>query len=502
MKALVAERAGAVNPAGAANAPAEGGSDPGFFHREIEILGELLPAKIFGRITQVVGMIAESHGLAAPIGAQCEIIGRRGNRITAEVVGFREENAIIVPYGDIRGVAAGDRVYFCGDVPRIKATTDMIGRIFNSSGQPIDERYSMPAERQNGRSGGGTAHIPRASRRMPIHGSSINPMHRRRIERPLPTGIRVIDGLFTVGRGQRLGIFSGSGVGKSTLLAMIARNAYAPVSVIALIGERGREVREFVERDLGPDGLRRSVLVVATSDEPALRRLQAAFIATAIAEFFRDLGLEVILLLDSITRVAMAQREIGLSAGEPPATRGYPPSVFAMLPKLLERSGPGVQGSITAFYSVLVEGDDIHDPVGDAVRGILDGHLWLSREMAGRSFFPAVDPLLSISRSMSDVALPDHYEAARKAIFLISKYREVEDLLQLGAYTPGTDPKVDEAVQAMPAIEKLLRQDRIEVSSFEHTVHGLKESVRPKLKAVEKPAAKVAAARVVGGRRP
>ena len=316
------------------------------------------------------------------------------------------------------------------------------------------------------------------SRRVPIHGLPINPLERRRIETPLTTGIRALDGLFSVGTGQRIGIFSGSGVGKSVLLSMIARHTAADISVIALVGERGREVREFIERDLGTEGLSRSVVVVATSDEPALRRVQAAMVATAIAEYFRDLGLDVMLLLDSLTRVAMSQREIGLSAGEPPATRGYPPSVFAMLPKLLERSGPGVRGSITAFYTVLVEGDDPQDPICDAVRGIVDGHLWLSRDLAGRAFYPSIDPLHSVSRSMTDVVSADHLADARRVIAYLSKFRSAEDLIQLGAYTAGSDPLVDEAMRAMPTIENFLRQDRLEASSWEATVRGLQRCAR------------------------
>lgn len=442
------------------------------FHREYEALGEFVAARISGRITRIVGLVAESHGLAAPIGSQCEIILRRGHSIPAEVVGFREENTIVVPYGDIRGVAAGDRIFYRGDVPRVWVGSDLVGRVVNSSGDPIDTSSWNT-------NFGGKSKSWRHEKRMPIHGTPINPMDRQRIDRPLPTGVRVIDGLFTVGRGQRMGIFSGSGVGKSVLLSMIARNTAADVSVIALIGERGREVREFIERDLGEEGLRRSVVIVATSDEPALRRLQAAMIATAMAEYFRDLGKDVMLLMDSVTRVAMAQREIGLSAGEPPATKGYPPSVFAMLPRLLERSGPGSNGNITAFYTVLVEGDDVHDPIGDAVRGIIDGHLWLSRDLASRSFYPSVDPLQSISRSMTDVIPGDHLEASRRALELIARYRNVEDLIQLGAYTPGTDVKVDEAVAAMPAIEKLLKQERLEKTPFESTVAQLGSSVRP-----------------------
>lgn len=448
----------------------------GAFDREIAALPDIVPARISGRVTRVVGLIAESHGLSVPVGSQCEIVDRRGKRVMAEVVGFRDENTIVIPYGEIRGISAGDRIFYLGDVPRVWAGTDLVGRVLDSSGQPIDQTF-LPSSGRESKVESSSLFQKMVRKSVPIHGTPINPMLRRRIDSTMATGIRVIDGLFSVGRGQRMGIFAGSGVGKSVLLSMIARNSVADVSVIALIGERGREVREFVERDLGPEGLKRSVVIVATSDEPPLRRVQAALIATAIAEFFRDQGKEVMFLLDSITRVAMAQREIGLSAGEPPATKGYPPSVFTMLPSLLERSGPGLEAAITAFYTVLVEGDDIHDPIGDSVRGILDGHLWLSRDLAGRSFFPAVDPLQSISRSMTNVVSPDHEADARKVIEMISRYREIEDLIQLGAYSPGADSRVDAAVTAMPTVEKFLRQSRSEFSAFEDTVVQLESCV-------------------------
>ncbi len=446
-------------------------ADTFYFQSELDALEEVIPARITGRISRVVGLIAESQGLPAPVGARCEIICRRGEVVEAEVVGFRDDITMVVPYGDIRGIGAGDKVRYVGDVPKVRVGADLLGEILDSTGEPLGE-FNLPGKKLK-------KSLPIASQaRMPLHGKTINPMLRQRIEKPLATGIRVVDGLFTVGKGQRMGIFAGSGVGKSVLLSMIAKNTSADVTVIALIGERGREVREFVERDLGPDGLQGSVVVVATSDEPALKRVQGALTATAIAEFYRDQGLDVMLLIDSVTRVAMAQREIGLSAGEPPATKGYPPSVFALLPKLLERSGPGEVGSITAFYTVLVEGDDIHDPIGDSVRGILDGHLWLSRELAGQGHFPAVDPQQSISRSIDDIVSPEHKASQQAAIEMIARYREAEDLIQLGAYQPGRDVQLDCAVRAMPALDKFLKQGKSEISQFEDTLFLLEAAVK------------------------
>jgi len=304
-----------------------------------------------------------------------------------------------------------------------------------------------------------------------------NPLERSHIDRPLVTGVRAIDSLLTVGRGQRMGIFSGSGVGKSVLLGMIARNSEASVVVIGLIGERSREVREFIERNLGPDGLRRAVVVVATSEEPALKRIQAALVATAVAEYFRGTGKDVLLLMDSLTRVATAQRELGLSCGEPPATKGYPPSVFAMLPRLLERAGPEGSGSITGFYTVLVEADDRHDPVADCARGALDGHVWLSREVAERGFFPAIDPLGSLSRVQPSVVDARHLRAAEAVRAHVSRYRQVEDLIRLGAYVSGAEPAVDESVRLYPKIEAFLRQAKNESSDLTSTVQGLEALV-------------------------
>ena len=453
--------------------------------RAAEILRDLHTGEVSGEITRVVGLVAESHGLRAPVGAQCEIRTRAGASLACEVVGFRDDSAVVVPQGDIRGVGVGDRIFFRGEVPSIVVSDELIGRTLDSSGQPL-ELGALAGE------AGSRGAAPRA--KVPIHGFHQNPLLRRRIREPLTTGVKAIDGLFTVGRGQRMGIFSGSGVGKSVLLGMIARSSDAPVTVIALIGERGREVREFLERDLGDEGRRRAVVVVATGDEPALKRVQAALVATAIAEHFRDAGREVCLLVDSVTRVAMAQREIGLSAGEPPATRGYPPSTFALLGKLLERTGPGEKASITAFYTVLVEADDLHDPIGDTVRSILDGHLWLSRDLASRGHFPAIDPLQSISRVMSDVVAPEHLKSARDMVALVSRYRGVEDLLQMGAYVPGGDPRVDEAVRAWPQVETFLKQGQSERMAFPQTIGRLAEALKP-------PVRRVAGAAAIGASR-
>jgi FliI/YscN family ATPase len=334
----------------------------------------------------------------------------------------------------------------------------LIGRVLNGLGEPIDGKGPL-----------------KISNWVSINQPPPHPLERSAIEEPLVTGVRVIDGMLTCGKGQRMGIFAGSGVGKSTLLGSIARNSESDISVIALIGERGREVNEFLQRDLGPEGLARSVVVVATSDEPALVRVQAALAATTVAEFFRDRGQHVLLMMDSITRFAMAQREIGLAAGEPPTTRGYPPSVFALLPRLVERAGLTAHGSITAFYSVLVEGDDTNEPVSDTVRGLLDGHTVLSRRMAGRGHYPAVDLLESISRLMPDLVTPEQREAARTVRELIAVYREHEDLITIGAYPAGSNPLVDAAIAMKPEIDRFLRQDMNESSDFETTVQALRQ---------------------------
>ena len=426
----------------------------------LRALDNVFPASVEGQVHRVLGLTAESRGLFAPVGGRCEIQCRDGTRLSAEVVGFRQEHAIVAPYGDIRGISAGDRIVYRGAIASVRIGPSLIGRVIDASGRVLDGKGSIVRGQE-----------------VPLHRTPGNPLRRRRIERPLVTGVRSIDALLTVGRGQRMGIFSGSGVGKSVLLGMVARNSEASVVVIGLIGERSREVREFIEKNLGTEGLRRAVVVVATSEEPALKRIQGALVANAVAEYFRDQGEDVLLLMDSLTRVATAQRELGLSCGEPPATKGYPPSVFALLPRLLERAGPAETGSITGFYTVLVEADDRHDPVADCARGVLDGHLWLSRDLAERGYFPAIDPLASLSRVQPSVVDTSHLRAAEEMRAHIARYRQVEDLIRLGAYVPGAEAAVDVSVELYPKIEAFLRQTKSEPSDLTSTVQGLEDLV-------------------------
>ncbi len=412
--------------------------------------------RVQGRVVAVTGVLVEAEGLSLPVGAECEIVTRAGCRSNAEVVAFSGERTHLLPESGIEGIGPRDTVIHDGDVPSIPVSEDLLGRVIDARGNPIDGLGPI----SNG--------VP-----FPIHNEPIQALRRCLIDQPVKTGVRAVDGVLTAGRGQRLGIFSGSGVGKSTLMGMISRNTELPVKVIALIGERGREVREFIERDLGPEGLRNSVVVVATSDEAAVLRIRAAKVATSIAEWFRDRGTDVLLMVDSLTRIALAQREVGLSAGEPPTTRGFTPSVFAMLPKLLERSGPGETGTITAFYSVLVEADDQNDPIGDAVRGILDGQIWLSRDLANKGWFPPIDPCSSKSRTMPAVVSEEHLFAARKLTEMLATYSEIEDLIRLGAYKRGQDLRADLAADLRPEIEQFLRQDPSETSTYEETRNQL-----------------------------
>ncbi|MEC9475605.1 MAG: FliI/YscN family ATPase [Planctomycetota bacterium] len=414
--------------------------------------------RVRGAVVRVVGVIVEAEGLSLPVGAECTIVTRDGDRVVAEVVGFDEGRTHLLPEDGSIGIAPQDEVIHDGETPSIAVSEHLLGRVVNARGLPIDGKGPLPI-----------------TDKMPIICEPIPALQRQKIRQPVHTGVRALDSILTVGVGQRLGIFSGSGVGKSTLLGMVARNTSLPVRVIALVGERGREVREFIERDLGPEGLKRSVVVVATGDEAAVMRLRAARVATSIAEWFRDRGEDVLLLVDSITRVALAQREVGLCAGEPPTTRGYTPSVFAMLPRLLERTGPGVDGSITAFYSVLVEGDDQHDPIGDAVRGILDGQIWLSRDLASKGWFPPIDPCSSTSRTMKSVVDPEHFKAARSLVEMVAVHKEIEDMVRLGAYVKGHDSRSDRAIESIPSIEQLLRQDPEEASDFFETRNRLIE---------------------------
>lgn len=398
--------------------------------RFVPRLAGLEPAPIIGRVSRVAGLVVESSGPSASIGDVCEIELRDGRRIQSEVVGFRDRALVSVPLGETGGIAAGDRIIARGASMRVPAGPELLGRVIDGLGRPIDGLGPLMT-----------------STSASLRPDAINPLARATVTSAIGTGVRVLDGLLTVGRGQRVGVFGGSGVGKSTLLGMITRGTEADIVVLALVGERGREVRAFLEEELGEAGRRRSVVVVSTSDSPPLARIRAAYTATAIAESFRADGQNVLLMVDSITRLAMAQREIGLAAGEPPTTKGYPPSVFAMLPGLLERAGNvRGQGSITAVYTVLMDGDDITEPVTDAVRGILDGHVMLSRDLAAQGHYPAIDVLGSVSRVMSGIASPEHLRHATKVRGWMSALRANDDLISVGAYVAGTQPVLDAAL--------------------------------------------------------
>jgi FliI/YscN family ATPase len=435
-------------------------------------LGEAPLFRIAGQLVRVTGLTLEAQGLMTPIGELCRLERREGGALLAEVVGFREGRLLLMPLGDAQGIGPGDRLWCTRGGARVPVGTSLLGRVLGPQGEPLDGLGPLRPEAW-----------------VPLRHPAPPAMARRPIRTPLATGVRALDGALTCGQGQRLGIFAGSGVGKSTLLGMIARATTAAVNVIGLVGERGREVQEFIQRDLGPAGLARSVVVVATSDAPPLLRRQAAMVATRLAEDFRDRGAAVLLMVDSLTRFAMAQREIGLAAGEPPATRGYPPSAFALLPQLLERAGPGDgAGSITALYTVLVEGDDMNEPVADAARAILDGHIVLSRALADRGQYPSVDVLSSVSRLMPVVAAPAHLAAAHRLREALGVLRDVEDLVRIGAYVPGSDPRADQALERQPLIQAFLRQGVEEPAAFPDTVARLQglwaaapksESARP-----------------------
>lgn len=424
----------------------------------IDQLDAVMPTAITGSVVRTEGMMAAVAGFPAPVGAVAEIQRQAGNPILGEVVGFRDALTLVFPYETLSGVRRGNTVRMRRTSRFLRVGDQLLGRVIDAHGTTTDAlpEPSLPHRTSLERS------PPPATDRPPI-------------DAPLTTGVRAIDGLLTCGTGQRMGIFAGSGVGKSVLLGMMARNTSADVNVIALIGERGREVNEFLTRDLGDEGLRRSVVVVATSDQPAILRVQAAMTATAVAEYFRDRGKNVMLLMDSVTRFAMAQREIGLAAGEPPTTRGYPPSVFSLLPKLVERAGQGPRGSITAFYTVLVEGDDTNEPVSDAVRGLLDGHTILSREIASKGHFPAIDVLHSISRLMPIVADEEHRQAAMVIREVLAAHREHQDLISVGAYRAGTHPAVDAGIAMQDEINAFLRQAIGESSSLATSQSALRQ---------------------------
>jgi flagellum-specific ATP synthase len=409
-----------------------------------------------GKVAQSVGLALEVSGLQAAVGDLCEV-GTAGAPLFAEVVGFRADRLLLMPLGELSGIRSGAPVAATGRPQTVPCGPALLGRVIDAFAQPLD---------------GGDPII--ATVRRPIHAAPPSVLGRQRIAEPLSTGVRALDAFIPIGRGQRVGIFAGSGVGKSVLLGSLARNAEADVNVIALIGERGREVREFIERDLGADGLARSVVVVATSNEPPLVRRQAAFVATAVAEHFRDAGHTVFLMMDSLTRFAMAQREIGLAVGEPPATRGYPPSVFALMPRLLERAGTtGHRGSVTGLYTVLVEADDMNDPIGDTARSILDGHVVLSRELAAANHFPAIDVLHSISRLAGDVLTAEQAAAAGRVREHLATYRDARDLVAIGAYVRGSSPRIDAAIDALDPINVFLRQGRDESSARAETFRRL-----------------------------
>jgi len=421
-------------------------------------LETLHPIQVQGKVTQVVGLVVEAAGPACRLGAVCDIFTREGGRpLAAEVMGFRERRVLLMPLEDIRGIGPGCRVVARQQRATVPVGPDLLGRVIDGLGMPMD---------------GGDPVSARAE--YPLYASAVNPMRRRRIHEPLDLGIRAVNGLLTVGCGQRIGVFAGSGVGKSVLLGMIARTTAADVNVIALIGERGREVNDFLEKDLGPEGLRRSVVVVATSDRLPLIRTRGAFLATAIAEYFRDQGCRVNLMMDSVTRFAMAQREIGLAVGEPPTTKGYTPSTFTLLPKLLERAGTGTgPGSITGLYTVLVEGDDTNEPIADAARSILDGHILLTRDLAMQNHYPAIDVLGSISRLMDDIVDPAQRLLAGRLKETLATFRKAEDLINIGAYVAGSNPKIDHAIKMIDRINAYLRQDIGESVSLADSVAQL-----------------------------
>jgi flagellum-specific ATP synthase len=414
-----------------------------------------------GKVTKIVGLTIEADGPLLGIGTRCEITGSGGKKVLSEIVGFNEDRVVLMPYGESEGIAPGSTVRNVAYGNVVKVSNKLLGRIIDGLGNPIDGKGAVTDYAL-----------------LPVYSDPPKPMERMIIKDTIPTGIKSIDALITAGKGQRVGIFAGSGVGKSVLLGMIARNALAEVNVIALIGERGREVREFIERDLGEEGLKKSVVVVATSDQSPLVRKLGAFVATTIAEYFRKQKKDVMFMMDSVTRFAMAQREIGLTVGEPPTSKGYTPSVFALLPKLLERAGTKVnEGTITGLYTVLVEGDDLNDPIADSVRSIIDGHIVLDRRLAAKNHFPAIDVLNSASRLMKEVVSTEQFEMAGKMRDLIASYNEAEDLINIGAYVRGSNKRIDEAISKIDKINQFLMQKIDEKWKYEDTINKLKEII-------------------------
>ncbi|WKZ31866.1 MAG: flagellar protein export ATPase FliI [Thermodesulfobacteriota bacterium] len=429
-----------------------------YLRRQRNAVGEINPVRVHGRVTRVVGLVMEGLGPGSSVGEFCHVYPKDGHEpIQCEVVGFSDDKILLMPLGEVRGIGPGSKIVSKRVSASVKVGPGLLGRTLDGLGSPLDGLGSFEAETE-----------------YPLYSTPPNPLSRKRIEEPLNVGIRAINSVLTVGKGQRIGIFAGSGVGKSVLMGMMARNTEADVNVIGLIGERGREVKEFIEKDLGEEGLKRSVLVVATSDQPPLLRMRAPMVATAIAEYFRDQGKNVLLMMDSISRFCMAQREIGLAIGEPPATKGYPPSVFAHLPRLLERAGTSEgKGSITGFYTILAEGDDVNDPVADAARAVLDGHIVLSRELAHQAHYPAIDVLSSISRVMNDIVNPEHRKAATRLRSVLSTYKKAYDLISIGAYKKGSDPAVDHAIEVIDKVNAFLRQDISEGVGYDNSLQAL-----------------------------
>ena len=429
------------------------------WNKYFEALYSCRPIKMEGKIVKVAGIVAEANGPGLSIGSLCSIKNSDGSNMSAEVIGFNDKRVIVMPFGEVRGIEPGSRIVDISKRPTVRVGKAYLNRIVDGLGRPIDGKGELKLEKE-----------------YPIYGNVLNPLKREIINEVIDVGVRPINTMLTLGKGQRIAIMAGSGVGKSVLMGMIARNTTADVNVIALIGERGREVREFIERSLGEEGLKKSVVIATTSDSPALVRIRGAHLATTIAEYFRDQGLDVILMMDSITRFAMSLREVGLAAGEPPSVKGYTPSVFIQIPKLLERIGTlENNGSITGIYTVLVEGDDMNEPIADSIRSIVDGHIVLSRDLSHKGHYPAIDVLSSISRIMYDIVEADHLKCAAKLVEVLAVYKESEDLINIGAYSDGSDPQIDFAKKMIGNINSFLRQGIHEKITFEEGIEQLKE---------------------------
>lgn len=430
------------------------------FKKYKDIINENDGIEVNGYVDRIIGLIIEGTGPAASIGTTCHVFSKNSALppLQTEVVGFKEGKVLLMPLGDMRGVAPGDKIIVKNREGTLGTGKDMLGRVLNGLGVPIDGKGPIASEMD-----------------CPLFPEPINPLHKERITEPIDVGVKAINGALTIGKGQRIGLLAGTGLGKSILMGMMARNTSADISVIALLGERGREVREFIETSLGKEGLKRSIVVVATSEQPPLVRLRAAFVATTIAEFFRGLGKDVILMMDSVTRFALAQREIGLAVGEPPTTRGFTPSVFSLLPKLLERTGRAEgKGSITGLYTVLVEGDDLTEPISDSIRSILDGHIILSRDLANQNHYPAIDVLNSVSRVMVDIVSDEQMMLVNQLIEIMATYQESADLINIGAYVKGNNPKIDHAIKMIDPINKFLKQGIFEKVNYKETIEQMK----------------------------